>query len=220
MQQLLRRLAQPVLWWLYRRYNRQAHWVQVDGLQIHLGPGVFHPRWFLTTKTFTKFALTQIEAGNEVLELGAGNGRLALNCSRAGAQVTASDINPVAIDSLQKSAVRNELALAVILSDLFASITKDHFDYIFINPPYFPRQPKNDQERAFLCGEDFEYFKQLFKQLTAYHKSTIFMILTNACDLDSIATIAEQHGSQMQLGSMTNSWGEEHLIYQIYVQDK
>ena len=135
---ILRRLIQPVLWLGYRFYNRRDHVVHMDGLALHLAPGVFHPRWFLTTRTIAQFALGTIQEKDRVLELGAGNGFLALSCSRAGASVMASDINPAAVASIQRSALENKLQLEVIHSDLFDSIPQQVFDYIFINPPFFP----------------------------------------------------------------------------------
>ncbi len=187
----------------------------MDGLHIYLAPGVFHPRWFLTTRTITAFALRQIKAEDEVLELGAGNGFLALSCSRIRAQVTASDLNPAAVESITRSALRNQLPLRAIHSDLFESLTGTAFDFIFINPPYFPQAPQNQQEHAFFCGPNFEYFSRLFEQLQTRNDKKVFMILTNACDLQSIIRIAVERSMQMEEVQRTRTWGEEHIIYSI-----
>ena len=210
---LIRGMLQPILWRTYRWYNGREHWHTMDGLEICLEPGVFHPRWFLTTRTFVDFAKTQVQPGDTVLELGAGNGLLALSCSKMGGIVTASDINPAAVRSIQRSAERNDLDLTVITSDLFADILQPSFDFIFINPPYFPQAPANDQERAFLCGENFEYFEALFMQLKAYRESSIYLILTDACDLPRITKIAQKNGSKLATVQRRKTWGEEHCIY-------
>ena len=217
---LLRRILHPLLWKAYRRYNKKPHWQSVDGLQVFTAPGVFHPRWFLTTRTLTTFALTRIKPEQKVLELGAGNGVLALSCSRAGAQVTASDINPAAVTSIEKSAKRNELALTAIQSDLFLSLPQQVFDFIFINPPYFPQAPQNDQERAFLCGENFEYFQRFFSEWKSYATATTFMILTDACDLSSIQTIASKHQCHLREVVRKKTWGEQHLIFQVMLNEE
>ena len=51
---------------------------------------------------------------------------------------------------------------------MFDKIEKVNFDYIVINPPYFPKNPKSEKEFAWFCGSDFEYFKKLFSQLKDY----------------------------------------------------
>ena len=212
---IIRRILQPVLWLAYRYYNRRAHWVTMDGIRIFLAPGVFHPRWFLTTRTLRDYALTQVRPHHSVLELGAGNGFLALSCSQVGATVTASDINPAAIDSLQRSSTANKLPLQIIQSDLFEQIDEPAFDFIFINPPYFPKQATNDPERAFFCGEDFEYFHRLFAALPRYATATTLMILTDDCELGQIQRIAAQQGLELDLVQATHKWGEQHFIYRV-----
>lgn len=187
----------------------------MDGLHIYLAPGVFHPWWFLTTRTITDFALRQVEVNDQVLELGAGNGFLALSCSRQGSVVTASDLNPAAVESITRSAIRNELSLKVIHSDLFESLGGLGFDYIFINPPYFPQSPQNQQEHAFFCGPNFEYFHRLFDQLRARSDKQVYMILTNACDLKTITGIAVERSMQMKEIQRKRTWGEEHIIFSI-----
>ncbi|WP_367393177.1 methyltransferase [Lewinella sp. LCG006] len=208
-----KRALQSMLWLMYRWYNGREHWHTMDGIEICLEPSVFHPRWFLTTRTFVDFAKTKVAANDTVLELGAGNGLLALSCSKMGSIVTASDINPAAVSSIRRSAHRNGLDLEVITSDLFVDIPHQHFDFIFINPPYFAQAPTNDQERAFLCGENFEYFEALFPQLLAYQDSTVYFILTDACDFASISTIAQQNHRQLVPVHRRKTWGEEHIIY-------
>ncbi len=212
---VIRRVLQPILWLIYRWYNGREHWHTMDGIEICLEPSVFHPRWFLTTRTFVDFAKTKIAANSTVLELGAGNGLLALSCSKMGGIVTASDINPAATRSIQRSAEKNGLKLKVITSDLFKNIPTQSFDFIFINPPYFAKAPTNDQERAFLCGENFEYFEALFFQLKAYKESTVYFILTDACDLASINAIARQNNSELIPVQRRKTWGEEHFIYML-----
>lgn len=217
MRNIIRRLLQPILWFLYRWYSRKERRYTMDGLTLYLAPSVFHPSWMLTTRTMTAFALEQPIAQKKVLELGAGNGFLALSCSRAKAIVTATDINPEAVSSLLKSSQHNQLSLEVLESDLFAHIPAEaSFDFIFINPPYFPREPKDDRERAFYCGSDFQYFRRLFDQLIAHRAAKIFMILTDDCELEVILKIATEHGWHCQSVFQLKKLGEEHLIFRLF----
>jgi len=51
---------------------------------------------------------------------------------------------------------------------LFDRIETKEFDYIIINPPYFPKNPNKEEEFAWFCGNDFQYFKKLFNQIGNY----------------------------------------------------
>lgn len=171
----------------------------------------------LTTTTLLDFIKKLDITNKQVLELGAGNGLVALWCAREGAIVSASDINPAAIRSIQESAVINDVQLKTVLSDLFDEIPDQQFDFIFINPPYFAQSPINDQEKAFFCGKNFEYFHALFQQLGAYihSDSTVLMILTDDCDLKQIVAVLKQYQWEWDLVHQRKKTGEQHLIYQL-----
>jgi len=120
---------------------------------------------------------------------------VALTAARAGAIVTASDINPAAIENLKLNSERNQLPISVVESDLFDRLPQ-HFDVIAINPPYYARDPRNDIERAFFAGGGHEYFMRLFPTLAERiaHGSQVYMVLSEDVDLGSIGSIAEDHG--------------------------
>ena len=159
------RLLQPILKRLVNFYFRKPRNFKHDGLKLTIGPTVFHPGLFYSTK----FLLSHVEnyqlKGKQVLELGAGSGLIALSCARKGAIVTASDINQEALNWLEKNAQANQCELTLIHSDLFDQFSPAGFHLIIINPPYYPKAPENDKQRAWYCGEEFEYFQKLFTQL-------------------------------------------------------
>ena len=211
----VRRFIQPPLWFFYRWYLSNSRWYRYEGLRIRVHPSVFHPGLFFSTKILYQFAQTLALKGKQVLELGAGSGMIALGTARQGAIVTASDINPAAIHSIEESCRVNELSIQTFLSNLFNDIPVKSFDYIFINPPYYPKDPGNDQEQAFFCGQEFEYFKRLFQQLPdyIYSSSAVYMILTDDCDLTTIQRLAKKQHFKMDLVQETKRWGELNLIY-------
>ena len=75
---------------------------------------------------------------------------------------------------------------------MFDKIPNQVFDSIIINPPYYPKNPKNEQEKAWFCGENFEYFEKLFQQLGQYtnNKTNVFISLSEECNFNKIASIA------------------------------
>jgi release factor glutamine methyltransferase len=134
-------------------------------------------------------------AGKSFLELGCGSGLIAIKAAKAGANVTASDLSLKAIENTKYNANLNHTFIKIVYSDLFDNIEKIPFDWIVINPPYYARKPESEQDLAWYCGEDFEYFKKLFASLNDYmHSQTqVVMVLTKAADVDSIKKIAKDY---------------------------
>ena len=78
--------------------------------------------------------------GSRVLDLGTGNGRLAIEAARAGARVVATDLNPGALRRLRAIARAERLPVATVRADLARGLGA--FDRILANPPYLPTQPE------------------------------------------------------------------------------
>ncbi len=213
----IRKIIQPLLYKGYRWYLKKKRWYRYDGLSICIYPSVFHPGLLWTTKQLLAFVQQLDIKEKRVLELGAGSGLIALWASRAGAITSASDINPAAIQSMQESAQRNRLALELFHSDLFDNIPPQAFDYILINPPFYPEKARDDRERAFFCGPDFAYFRRLFTVLNSFQSPAgeVYMILTDDCDLDTIIQLAEEENWYFKLKVEHQRWGERQLIYQL-----
>lgn len=70
-----------------------------------------------------------------VLDMGTGSGILAIQAAKAGAKVTAVDINPRALKLARKNAKEAGVDIDFVLSDLFEKV-KGTFDLIIFNPPY------------------------------------------------------------------------------------
>ncbi|WP_261450427.1 methyltransferase [Marinilongibacter aquaticus] len=157
--------------------------------------------------------------GQSFLELGCGSGAIALFAAKRGAVVVASDINRVALLALHKNAKENNVALEIIESDLFRSIPYRQFDWIVINPPYYPQKPASIKESAWFCGENFEYFSQLFTALSEKNWGrNIAMILSEDCDLTRIQDMAKTQSIEMTiLESFANRF-EKNYIFQLKTQ--
>lgn len=151
------------------------------------------------------------------LELGCGCGIISLLASKKGAKVVASDINQTALDFLEINADKNELSLEIVFSDLFKSLENSTFDYIIINPPYYPRKPQNVEEQAWFCGENFEYFEKLFLELPNFlsPENHCFMILSQDCALEQIKAIALKNDVVFELVIEREEWIETNYIFNI-----
>lgn len=213
---MLKTLISPILQRLARWYLAKERTYHYEGLKIQIPPGVFHPGLFFSTHILLRRLLLEKPVGKSILELGAGSGLISMVIAKAGSNVLATDINPLAIENLKRNAASNQVILEILESDLFDNIpTERHFDYILINPPFYPKAPKSMAGRAWYCGENFEYFEKLFQQLQKVRASQIWMILSEDCDLYKISKLAEKNNLKLKLiHGETNFW-ERNSIFSI-----
>lgn len=133
-------------------------------------------------------------------ELGAGSGFLSIVCAKMGAQVTSSDINVTAIEGLIQNAALNHVDPEIFHSDLLANLAGRSFNLIVINPPYYRKAVTGAFDYAWYCGENFEYFKKLFRQLAevlrAHDQTRVIMILSEDCALSAIMSMGQQDKSR------------------------
>ena len=178
-------------------------------------PGVFPPFFTMSTKILLRFLDTQNVEGKSFLELGCGCGIISIYAAKKGAFVTATDINVMALEQLRIDAKKNSVALDIVYSDLFENLHGRTFDYIFINPPYYPRTPASITEKAWFCGEDFEYFRKVFPSLAGLTGTKIFMILSEDCAIDTIREVANHSALTLTLVFSATVAAEKNFIFQI-----
>lgn len=217
MKSVIKKILFPILKSVYNIYASKERSYSYKGINVRVMPGVFHPGLFFSTKLLLEYISKKELIGKNVLELGAGSGLISIYCARQNAMVTASDINPNAVKNIIKNSELNNVKLEVIESDLFDKIEMRKFDYIIINPPYFPKNPKDEEERAWFCGSDFQYFKKLFAQLNNYktQETSVLMILSEDCDLQRITSIANENQFSMNIVFQKKVFGEANYIFRI-----
>jgi release factor glutamine methyltransferase len=81
-----------------------------------------------------------LRPGQSFLEVGCGAGLVSLVAARAGATVTATDLNPRAVELLQHNARQNGLRVRAVETDLLGGVPGP-FDMVAFNPPYLPTTP-------------------------------------------------------------------------------
>ena len=214
---LTKKLTFPILKSIYTIYSSKERNYSHMGIKVKILPGVFHPGLFFSTKLLIEYVSELSIKDKKVLELGAGSGLISIFCAKQNAVVTASDISAIAIENIRVNALSNNVRINIIKSDLFDGIAKQDFDFIIINPPYFPKDPKNESESAWFCGSDFQYFKKLFSQLNNYKtsNSVVLMILSEDCDINRIKSIAKENNFNFSLVFQKKVLWEENFIYRI-----
>jgi release factor glutamine methyltransferase len=208
------------LFWLplYRRWAlrfiQRERVFEYAGLRLWVPPGVFHPGVFFSTPLFVSFLQNVDFHEKTVLDVGTGSGLLALFAAHKGGLVTALDINPLATQTALRNAASNGLSLTAVVSDLFDALPPQAFDVVLINPPYYPRAPRNAAEHAFFAGEGLAYFEKLFAQLPRYiHPATkTWMVLSEDCDLLHIRAMAAARGFGWAVVFQQKKWGERFFV--------
>ncbi len=218
MRKLIKKIAFPLLNKWYQAKTKKTSNYSKEGIEITIYPGVFHPGVFLSTNIFIDFLKNTNLSGLSFLELGAGSGMISFYAANQGAIVTATDINTNAIEGLRFNSKATQIPIQVVKSNLFENVSPNDFDWIIINPPYYPKNALNEKDQAFYCGEDFDYFKKLFQQLKqSWERETaqIMMILSEDCDIERISMIANNHGIILEQDSEVTKRGELNVIYRI-----
>lgn len=210
---IVARTYQP---WVKKYLTKTRHY-RYGRLSLEIPPQVFHPGFFFSTKLLLSHINKMPLKGRLLLELGCGSGLISLEAARRGALVTASDINPVAIASLEKNGGRNNISLTVVESDLFNQIPTASFDIIAINPPYYKKDPGSYAEHAWFCGTNGEYFQRLFQQLPGYMlpNTTVLMVLFDGCDMGMINAYAAAEHLFLRPVVRKKNLLEENTIYQV-----
>jgi len=204
---------QPVI----RKYLSKTRVYHYKGIKLSIPREVFHPAFFFSTRVLLQSLVKADLPGKTLLELGAGSGLISFIAKQNGAIVTATDINETAILNLHKNGVDNNLQLNIILSDLFKNIPLQKFDIIAINPPYYKKQAVTETEYAWYCGENGEYFTNLFRDLSNYiHQgSLVLIILSDECDIEMINKIAASFHFQLALEKRRRIFWEVFFLYQV-----
>ena len=193
---LLEKTYRPFL----KRYLSKVRTFRYNGLVLQIEPGVFHPAFFYSTRILVSFLKEINVQGKRILELGSGSALISMILFRRGGIITASDISLTAIANAKMNTMSNGIHVTFVHSDLFTELQKQYFDLIVINPPYFPGDPLTEEEHAWYCGNNFEYFQKLFDQL-AFHLlpyGKAYMILSEDCNIEAITNMARNASFEMK----------------------
>ena len=206
---------------LLEKYLSRTRIYRYGDIELEIPPEVFHPGFFFSTQLLLRHVSSISLQCQRFLELGAGSGLISIHAAKNGARVTATDINPVAIEYLRKNARHNGVKLTILHSDLFTHMTEQEFDIIAINPPYYKKNPQVAKDYAWFCGENGEYFAALFYNLDRFiHAGTqVYMVLFDGCDIPMITSLAAQNNMQLHCVHTRTNLLEKNYIYKIEMID-
>ena len=202
---------------LLEKYLSRTRNYRYKDISLEISPEVFHPGFFFSTKLLLQYISKLPLRQKKFLELGCGSGLISIAAARKGAVVTASDINPVAVEFLKKNCRENNVEMEIIQSDLFKRIPVRAFDIMAINPPYYKKQAVTAKDHAWFCGENGEYFSVLFDTIGSYiHPGTqILMAIFEGCDMEMINGYAYRNGFSLTCVHSKRNMLEKNFIYKI-----
>jgi len=184
---------------------------------LEIPSDVFHPGFFFSTKLLMHYIESLPLDKKRFLELGCGSALISIMAAKKGASVTATDINRVAVEYLNKNMKKNGVQIEAIQSDLFKDIPREPFDIVAINPPYYKKDPVTLQDYAWYCGKNGEYFSALFSGLENYisDSTEILMVVSESCDRQMIEDFATGNGFMMHPVYSKQNLLEKNIIFKI-----
>lgn len=203
---------------LNRRSVRRA---KAAGFALTIRPTVFHPRVFLASEYFASFIDGLDLTGQRVVDIGTGTGILALAAARAGAaSVVAIDINPNAVEAAAENAAANGFAdrVTAVRSNLLSALpAKPEFDVAISNPPWFPGAPRNDADRAWVAGQDYEHIAALFDQVRErlLPGGRMYVLLSTDTDLALLGDLSTRAGFRARLVHERSIFIETMRLYEL-----
>ena len=193
----IRRAVQPLIlkYWLNDRLKNSLT-TRVEGFELSVFPTVFHPRYFGSSGILAHFVSSLNLRQTLFLDVGCGSGIVAMCAARAGARVTAVDINPEAVRCTLANAERHALSIDARTSDLFSSLCDARFDIIAWNPPFLPGTPAGLAEAAFYGGPRFDVIRR-FVDTVGNHMNrgaAVYTILSADIDIAAIEEMFRNRG--------------------------
>jgi len=205
----VRRALQPIVlkYWLNQQSGKLVK-TQVEGLDLEVFPGVFHPKYFGSSSILARFVSSLPLQEKSFLEIGCGAGIVALSAARKGAKVTAVDINPEAVRCTIANATRNKLSVNAQVGDLFRPVGNMRFDVIAWNPPFLPGEAKSPSEAAFFGGRNFDLIQRFAKEVRVHLEPgcPVYTILSSDIPIDQIEQLFRKEEFAVS-DALSTRWG-------------
>ena len=160
-----------------------------------------------------------IKPRDNILEIGTGTGIIALHAAKHASHVTATDINPYALECAKKNAELNNIKnIQFIKSNLFANISK-RYDIIIFNPPYLPQTKSETSDDIIDCawngGKDGrETTDKFLDQTSLYLKETgqILILDSSKSKYKKTFDTLEKKGFTVKIVKRTSLFFEELVV--------
>ncbi|MCD6512631.1 MAG: methyltransferase [Thermoplasmata archaeon] len=162
----------------------------MERIRIEVFDGVYEP-----AEDSYMMVETLKNVRGKALDMGTGTGIIAIHLALMGCDVTAVDINEMAIKNTIHNARINNVKLNAVKSDLFENV-EGRYDIITFNPPYLPTQ---NEDIAWDGGKGgIEVIDRFLSQATDYMKdnAAVYMIMSS---LGEVEYILKKYGNAYEI---------------------
>lgn len=190
--------------------------LEYNGIHYQTHPEVYEP----AEDTFLFAENLQVERRDRVLEIGTGTGILAIIASKKCRTVTATDVNPHAIDCTLKNIITNKsFNVELRKGDLFEPVQEEKFDLILFNTPYLPtgEDEKVDDEldAAWDGGADGREVIDRFLEGLKDHLNPggrVQMVQSSLSDIDKTLEKLDEIGLEASVTAREKCFFEEVVV--------
>lgn len=180
-------------------------------------PEVFSPKYFKDTKFFAENI--SVETGEDFLEIGSGSGVVSIEAADQGANVTATDINPKAVENTKENVRLNNLEshIEVLEGDVYEPVDDScQFDTIFWNTPFgYVEDGDIDKLEQAVFDPNYESTKKFIFNAEDYLKPDGRLLIgfsTTLGKFEILKDFLEEAGYEVNLLAKTES-EETHPVY-------
>jgi release factor glutamine methyltransferase len=173
------------------------------GLELEIKGRVYEPREdseLLAEVVESEIARRALENGViSFLDLGCGSGIIATVAAKAGAVVSAVDIDEEAVELTKRNAKLNEAAVDCRLSDLFSNVD-GKFDVIAFNAPYLPEEIVKGENTVWAAGQRLEVIQRAIEQAVEHMKpgGALLLAVSSLTGLQEAGRLLEDSGFKWQ----------------------
>ncbi|NYB52889.1 MAG: methyltransferase [Methanobacteriaceae archaeon] len=186
------------------------------GIYYQTHPKVYEP----AEDTFLLAENLQVERKDRVLEIGTGTGIISILTSKLCRTVTATDINPHAIDCALKNIIANKsYNVELKKGNLFEPVEGEKFDLILFNTPYLPTsedEKVNDElEAAWDGGKDGRKVIDQFLDDLRDHLNPggrVQLVQSSLSDIDKTLQKLEDLGFESSVTAKKKCFFEEVVV--------
>ena len=177
---------------------------------------VYEPREdsFLLAETI------EVRPGVKALDIGCGSGIQSINLALKGAEVTAVDINPKALECTKLNAKKFGLSekIKTKKSDLFSALENKKFDLVVFNPPYLPDDgPKDEALDGGESGTDVihSFLDKLFLYLN--NRGEGWFIVSSVNGFRSMREYSYKRGFRCEVKARKKLFFEQIAVYKVFL---
>lgn len=155
----------------------------LHGMAIETPAGVYSPHETSSTRfvcdNFLPLGLLNADPGGKALEIGSGAGAISILLAKNGWDVTAVDIDPIAVEATLQNAKTNKVSLTAFESNLFSSV-EGKFDVIVFNQPLFHKATEIVLNERTLSSQGSDLYKRFMRQALQHLTENGRVIVTYA----------------------------------------